>query len=106
LLTMGPSAVLLKGGHLAGGDSPDLLMTEDDTYWVEGQRHTTRNTHGTGCTLSSALATQIGHGLPLPEAVRRAKSYIAAAIVRSRDLTVGSGHGPVHHFHAFYPEES
>ncbi|KPP86941.1 MAG: hydroxymethylpyrimidine/phosphomethylpyrimidine kinase [Rhodobacteraceae bacterium HLUCCO07] len=104
LLAMGPSAVLLKGGHLAGGDSPDLLLSAEGARWIEGQRHATRNTHGTGCTLSSALATQLGHGLPLPKAVACAKSYIATAIARSGDLTVGSGHGPVHHFHAIYPE--
>lgn len=106
LLALGPSAVLIKGGHLAGSDSPDLLLTADETYWAEGQRHTTRNTHGTGCTLSSALATQLGQGMSLSKAMLRAKSYIAAAIARSGDLTVGSGHGPVHHFHAFYPETS
>lgn len=104
LLALGPSAVLLKGGHLEGPDSPDLLLATDGAHWIEGQRHATRNTHGTGCTLSSALATQLGHGLPLPEAVARAKSYVATAIARSGDLTVGSGHGPVHHFHAFLPE--
>jgi len=104
LLALGPSAALLKGGHLKGDDSPDLLLTLEGPHWVEGTRHVTRNTHGTGCTLSSALATQLGHGLPLPEAVARAKSYIAEAIARSGDLSVGSGHGPVHHFHAFFPE--
>lgn len=104
LLAMGPSAVLIKGGHLGGSDSPDLLLTKDDTYWIEGQRHATRNTHGTGCTLSSALATQLGHGVPLPKAVANAKAYIAAAIACSGDLAVGSGHGPVHHFHAFHPK--
>ncbi|MHA7889071.1 bifunctional hydroxymethylpyrimidine kinase/phosphomethylpyrimidine kinase [Roseicyclus sp.] len=104
LLTLGPQAVLLKGGHLAGGDSPDLLLSATEANWFEGARHATRNTHGTGCTLSSTLATQLGHGLPLPEAVARAKSYIATAIARSGDLSVGSGHGPVHHFHAFFPE--
>ncbi|AHM05767.1 Hydroxymethylpyrimidine phosphate kinase ThiD [Roseibacterium elongatum DSM 19469] len=106
LLALGPQAVLLKGGHLDGPDSPDLLLTAEGAHWVEGQRHATRNTHGTGCTLSSALATHLGHDLPLPEAVARAKSYIAEAIARSGDLTVGSGHGPVHHFHAFFPEVS
>ena len=106
LLTLGPSAVLLKGGHLADADSPDLLLSPDATLWIEGARHATRNTHGTGCTLSAALATQLGHGSPLPEAVSRAKSYIDAAIARADDLTVGSGHGPVHHFHATFPEAS
>lgn len=106
LLALGPSAVLLKGGHLAGADSPDLLLTAKGLHWIEGQRHVTRNTHGTGCTLSSALATRLGQGLPLPEAVSRAKDHVASAIARSGDLTVGSGHGPVHHFHAGFPEMS
>jgi hydroxymethylpyrimidine/phosphomethylpyrimidine kinase len=104
LLALGPKALLLKGGHLEGGDSPDLLLTAEGVHWVEGTRHATRNTHGTGCTLSSALATHLGHGLPLPDAVVRAKTYIAASIARSGELSVGSGHGPVHHFHAFIPE--
>lgn len=106
LLATGPSAVLLKGGHLSGADSPDLLMTREGAHWLEGARHASRNTHGTGCTLSSALATQMGAGLPLPRAVARAKAYVTAAIARSDTLTVGSGHGPVHHFHAVFPEVS
>ena len=106
LLALGPSAVLLKGGHLGGEDSPDLLLTAQDARWFEGRRIATRNTHGTGCTLSSALATQLGHGLPPPEAVARAKAYVATAIARADELAVGSGHGPVHHFHPFFPELS
>ena len=106
LLSLGPDAVLLKGGHLAGGDSPDLLLTPDGPRWFDGQRLATRNTHGTGCTLSSALATQLGHGLTLPSAMARAKTYIATAIARSGDLTVGSGHGPVHHFHELHHKAS
>ncbi|SIO53398.1 hydroxymethylpyrimidine kinase /phosphomethylpyrimidine kinase [Rhodovulum sp. ES.010] len=103
LLALGPRAVLLKGGHLDGAESPDLIVTADGAQWLEGPRYATHNTHGTGCTLSSALATQMGFGLPLPEAARRAKDYTAAAIERSGDLQVGSGHGPVHHFHARQP---
>lgn len=97
---MGPEAVLLKGGHLAGPDSPDLLMTGDGAQRLDAPRHATRNTHGTGCTLSSALAAQLGHGHAIPESARRAKTYIAATIAAAETLTVGSGHGPVHHFHA------
>lgn len=97
---MGPEAVLLKGGHLAGADSPDLLMTGDGAQRLDGPRRATRNTHGTGCTLSSALAAQLGHGHAIPESARRAKTYIAATIAAAETLTVGSGHGPVHHFHA------
>ena len=107
LRAMGPAAVLLKGGHLAGPDSPDLLMTDDGAQRLDAPRHATRNTHGTGCTLSSALAAQLGHGHVVPEAARRAKAYIAASIAAADTLTVGSGHGPVHHFHAMpVPKET
>jgi hydroxymethylpyrimidine/phosphomethylpyrimidine kinase len=100
LRARGAGAVLLKGGHLGGAESPDLLATGAGTVRLEGARHPTRNTHGTGCTLSSALATALGAGLPLPDAARRAKAYTAAAIARADALEVGGGHGPVHHFHA------
>jgi hydroxymethylpyrimidine/phosphomethylpyrimidine kinase len=106
LRAFGPFAVLLKGGHLEGPDCPDLLLDHDGPLWIEGVRHDTRNTHGTGCTLSSALAVRLGQGLPLREAVARAKSYIGAAIAASDDLSVGAGHGPVHHFHASPGETS
>lgn len=100
LRTMGPAAVLLKGGHLRGPDSPDLLATSEGTLRLEAPRLVTRNTHGTGCTLSSALAAQLGLGLPLPEAARQAKAYTGRTIAAADRLDVGSGHGPVHHFHA------
>ncbi|WP_300441569.1 bifunctional hydroxymethylpyrimidine kinase/phosphomethylpyrimidine kinase [uncultured Mameliella sp.] len=99
LLELGPSAVLLKGGHLAGDRSPDLLLTPDAKAWFDGSRTATRNTHGTGCTFSSALATALGSGLGLSDAAGQAKRYISAAIAAADRLTVGSGHGPVHHFH-------
>ena len=102
LLALGPRAVLLKGGHLAGDDSPDLLVTADGVLRLDGPRHATRNTHGTGCTLSAALACCLGRGLPLAEAARAAKAYTAAAIAAADRLQVGHGHGPTHHFHAFY----
>lgn len=100
LMALGPRAVLLKGGHLAGADSPDLLATAAGMTWLPGARQPTRNTHGTGCTVSSALATYLGHGLPLPEACARAKAYITRAIETADELTVGQGHGPTHHFYA------
>ncbi|WP_371154966.1 bifunctional hydroxymethylpyrimidine kinase/phosphomethylpyrimidine kinase [Jannaschia sp. 2305UL9-9] len=101
LCALGCAAVLLKGGHLDGPDSPDFLLGADEAVWFESRRHSTRNTHGTGCTLSSALAAQLGQGKALHPAVIAAKAYISAAILRADDLSVGSGHGPVHHFHAF-----
>lgn len=102
LLSLGPRAVMLKGGHLPGGDCPDLLVTADATTWLPGRRHSSHKTHGTGCTLSSALSTQLGHGRPLTGAARVAKAYVARAITTADALTVGQGHGPTHHFHAFF----
>ena len=102
LLALGPRAVLLKGGHLGGDDCPDVLATATGFVWLPGVRVTTRRTHGTGCTLSSALATFLGFGLPLPEAAARAKAYVARAIATADALTVGIGHGPTHHFHAYF----
>jgi hydroxymethylpyrimidine/phosphomethylpyrimidine kinase len=83
-------------------DCPDLLATATGLVWLPGVRHATRKTHGTGCTLSSALATFLGLGLPLPEAAAHAKAYVARAIATADALTVGTGHGPTHHFHAHF----
>ncbi|MEJ6401867.1 bifunctional hydroxymethylpyrimidine kinase/phosphomethylpyrimidine kinase [Yoonia sp. 2307UL14-13] len=100
LRDLGCKAVLIKGGHLGDADATDLLITDDGMTTLTATRHRTKNTHGTGCTLSSALATQIGHGHPLPDAAQRAKAYISGAIAKADQLSVGHGHGPVHHFHA------
>lgn len=102
LLALGPKAVLLKGGHLPGGDSPDLLLWAGGALWLEGARVVSGNTHGTGCTLSSALATLIGSGYDVDEAARRAKAYVTGAITGADRLRVGTGHGPTHHFHALW----
>ncbi|GIT93009.1 hydroxymethylpyrimidine/phosphomethylpyrimidine kinase [Jannaschia pagri] len=102
LRALGLSAVLMKGGHLMGERSPDLLLQDSGETWIDAARVPTRNTHGTGCTLSSALATQLGAGRTLPEAVSAAKSYITGAIAAADRLSVGSGHGPVHHFHGLW----
>lgn len=102
LLALGARAVLLKGGHLPGEDCPDLLASAAGLVWLPGPRLSTRKTHGTGCTLSSALATFMGLRLPLPEAAARAKAYVARAIATADALTVGEGHGPTHHFHALF----
>ncbi|MBK5939686.1 bifunctional hydroxymethylpyrimidine kinase/phosphomethylpyrimidine kinase [Halochromatium roseum] len=107
LLALGPSAVLLKGGHLSGAASPDYLATAYAGVWLEAERIPTKNTHGTGCTLSSALAAQLAIGadssLDLATAARRAKAYVAAAIAHADALDVGQGQGPTHHFHALWP---
>jgi hydroxymethylpyrimidine/phosphomethylpyrimidine kinase len=102
LLALGPGAVLLKGGHLPGGDCPDLLADARGLTWLDGPRHPTRKTHGTGCTLSSALATWLGRGLPLHGAAERAKRHVSGAIAAADALSVGQGHGPVHHFHILF----
>ena len=98
----GCAAALVKGGHLEEGeDSDDLLYeTAEGGRWVEypGERIATRNNHGTGCTLSSAIAAHLALGFPLEEAVRRAKAYITEAIRSGAEYKVGKGHGPVDHF--------
>ncbi len=108
LLDLGPKSVLLKGGHLEGEESADFLILRDgdrDGEWLPAKRVNTRNTHGTGCTLSAAIAAGLSKGLPLSDAVRMAKTYIAAAIAAADDLEIGAGHGPVHHFHALWRTE-
>ena len=102
LCALGPQAVLMKGGHLNGPDSPDCLVTPHGTTWFEAERTPTANTHGTGCTLSSAVAAGLAHGLAPARAVAVAKSYVAKAIANADALSVGSGHGPTHHFAALY----
>lgn len=103
LLELGPKAVLLKGGHLTDGDSVDVYQDGHGQSELRGKRVQTRNTHGTGCTLSAAIAALLGKDVPLPEAARLAKDYIARAIAAADGLDVGKGHGPVHHFHALWP---
>jgi hydroxymethylpyrimidine/phosphomethylpyrimidine kinase len=102
LLEMGPRAVLLKGGHLEGPDSPDVLVWNGGLVWLEGARSPTRNTHGTGCSLSSALAARLARGEDLPTACLRAKAWLSGAIATADRLDVGEGHGPLNHFHALW----
>ena len=99
---LGAGAVLLKGGHLESESCPDLLIRGGETRWVEGQRIATANLHGTGCTLSSAIAARLALGDDLPTAVTAAKRWLEAALGASTRLDVGQGHGPVHHFHAWW----
>lgn len=98
LLELGAKAVLLKGGHLECADSPDLLMDEQNVVWLEGERIVVKNTHGTGCTLSSALATMLAHGYDLQTAARLAKAYLTKALLSADGLKIGKGIGPVDHF--------
>jgi hydroxymethylpyrimidine/phosphomethylpyrimidine kinase len=103
LLGLGPSAVLMKGGHSAGDTCTDLLITDE-----KGKRHidrfeaariATNNTHGTGCTYSASIAAYFARGLTLPEATKAAHVYLQGAIGAADTLQIGSGHGPVHHFY-------
>jgi len=102
LIGEGARAVLMKGGHGTGDTSLDLLVTPEGLIRLEAPRIDTPNTHGTGCTLSSAIAAGLAKGFPLGQAVSEAKDYVTAAIAASNRLSVGSGHGPTHHFHAWW----
>jgi hydroxymethylpyrimidine/phosphomethylpyrimidine kinase len=105
LRALGPRAVLVKGGHLAGEESIDVLDDGAEPLTLAAPRIATDNTHGTGCTLSAAIAALLARGLPLRAAVREAKAYLTEALRTSERLRVGHGHGPVHHFHALWREE-
>ena len=99
---LGPRAVLIKGGHADGAESVDVLLDGEGFARFASARVATRNTHGTGCTLSSAVAAGLAKGLPLREAIASAKRYVSAAIAASDTLRIGHGHGPVHHFHGLW----
>jgi len=98
LLALGAGAVLIKGGHGGGTESVDLLVESDGCARFAAPRVATKNTHGTGCTLASAIAAGLAKELPLNEAVREAKAYVTGAIAAADRLAIGSGRGPLHHF--------
>ena len=102
LLRSGAQAVLLKGGHDSGPEAADVLVTETGVEWFTAPRHDTNNTHGTGCTLSSAIAAGLAKGLSLQAAVGAAKRYVTGAIKAADTLSIGKGHGPVHHFYSVW----
>jgi hydroxymethylpyrimidine/phosphomethylpyrimidine kinase len=102
LLALGCPAVLIKGGHGQGSESIDYLVTGNGTLALPAPRIATQNTHGTGCSLSSAIVAGLARGEDLESAVRHAKVFISAAIAAADRLDVGHGHGPIHHFHRFY----
>ena len=102
LLAMGCPAVLIKGGHGQGAESIDYLVTASGTIALAAPRIVTQNTHGTGCSLSSAVAAGLAKGEDMETAVRHAKAWVSAAIAAADRLGVGHGHGPIHHFHGFY----
>lgn len=100
LLQLGCANVLIKGGHFLGKNSDDLLFlgAEKKMVVLPGQRIKTNNNHGTGCTLSSAIAAGLAKKITMEASVRQAKEYITRAILSGSDYTIGKGHGPVHHF--------
>ena len=102
LLAMGCRAVLIKGGHGQGAESIDYLFTGNGIIALAAPRIATKNTHGTGCSLSSAIAAALARGEGLESAVRQAKAWVSAAIAAADQFSVGHGHGPIHHFHRFY----
>lgn len=104
LAGFGSRSVLLKGGHLQNHDSTDLLYLSADDRFVTftAERIESRNTHGTGCTLSSAIASYMAKGQDIETAVRKAKNYIQNAIRAGAEYRIGHGHGPVHHFFEFW----
>jgi hydroxymethylpyrimidine/phosphomethylpyrimidine kinase len=100
ILRLGPAAVLIKGGHGSGAESIDYLVSAEGVKAFAAPRVATKNTHGTGCSLSSAIAAGLARGFQLDEAVDRAKRYVSAAIAAADSLNVGRGNGPIHHFYA------
>ncbi len=100
IVQMGVPNVVVKGGHLGGDRSVDILYDGKDFVELGDPRIATRHTHGTGCTFSSAIAAWLARGCAFPEAVRRAKTYVTGAIAHA--LSIGKGHGPTHHFYELY----
>jgi hydroxymethylpyrimidine/phosphomethylpyrimidine kinase len=104
LLALGAKAVLLKGGHLPGDEVVDvLLQSGGERRRLASRRIASRNLHGTGCTLSSAVAAHLALGAALPEAVERARAYILGAMAAGADVKIGAGHGPLNHGFAPVP---
>ena len=107
LLEFGPKYVLLKGGHLKTTDSNDLLLGRDgESHWFKSTRIDSKNTHGTGCTLSAAIAACLAQNLDIVNACTRAKTYLFNAINAAKDLNIGKGNGSVHHFYHLWPSLS
>ena len=102
LLEIGAQAVLIKGGHAQSTEAVDLLVTSSATARLSADKVATLNTHGTGCTLSAAIAAGLAKGDRLSEAVADAKNYVTQAIAAADELDIGSGSGPTHHFHAWW----
>ncbi|MGH6735727.1 MAG: bifunctional hydroxymethylpyrimidine kinase/phosphomethylpyrimidine kinase [Methyloceanibacter sp.] len=104
LCELGAGAVLLTGGESDADTALDIFIDRSGIQRLEAPRVATRNTHGTGCTLSSAIAAELAKGAPLVRAVKAAKLYVTAAIMAADEIAIGAGRGPVHHFHALWPK--
>jgi hydroxymethylpyrimidine/phosphomethylpyrimidine kinase len=102
LLASGARAVLMKGGHMEGAESVDLLFAGGAVHRFAAPRLATKHTHGTGCSLASAITAGLAHGRPLAEAVAAAKAWLTGAIAAADGLAIGRGYGPVHHFHELW----
>lgn len=100
IFELGPLNVLVKGGHLKGNDSTDVLYDGNKFYYFNGKKFETKNTHGTGCTLSSAIAANLAKGETIFQSVKNSKEYITGAIENS--ISLGRGCGPTHHFFNYY----
>ncbi len=105
ILALGARNVLIKGGHGNGAESVDLLIGQGEVVRLSAKRIATKNTHGTGCTLSSAIAAGLAKGLDLTAAAHDAKAYVTTAIAATDQLKVGHGNGPLHHFFAQWSDE-
>jgi len=103
LLALGARTVVIKGGHGQGPTSVDLLVDRDTVVAFRLERIAARNSHGTGCAFSAAIAAGVARGIDLEPAVRAAKRYVHGAIAAADRLGVGSGNGPIHHFHDIWP---
>jgi hydroxymethylpyrimidine/phosphomethylpyrimidine kinase len=104
LLALGAKAVLLTGGESAADTALDMFADGSGVKRLEAPRVMTENTHGTGCTLSAAIAAELAKGESLDKAVKLAKLYVTAAIIAADEIAIGTGRGPVHHFHALWPK--
>ncbi len=104
LLSLGAKAVLVKGGHGSSEEAVDIFLDGTNIVRLAADRVVTTNTHGTGCTLSSAITALMAKGIPMLDAVREAKIYLTNALAKADELGVGHGKGPVHHFHALWPK--
>ncbi|CAM4380041.1 MAG: Hydroxymethylpyrimidine/phosphomethylpyrimidine kinase [Legionellaceae bacterium] len=108
LAKMGPNAVLLKGGHLLTDELSDdclYIKTLDTFFWFSRPRIHTKNTHGTGCTLSAAITAYLAKGYELIDAIKKAKEYLYEALLAGSHYQLGQGHGPVHHFYEIWSHE-